>query len=477
MSNPYLVAGRRRGPTFPSDDLISYWKLDENALDAKGTNNGTITGATYTSSGKINGAYSFDGSDDIAIAQSDTLDFGTGDFTISFWFKVNNNNANGVMGYGDRGDSAGWTILIEDSGKIAFLIDDGTTQIKSTGTTNWADNDWHLGMVIVDAGATQKLYVDNILQDTDDISAVGSLTTTDHGNITIGKYWNTASYVVNKLIGSLDEIGIWGRALTTDDIALLYNSGSGLTYSNVPVANNDGTMVNMVAGDIIDSPFSDSGTIKALDLDGVNDWVNLQDTSDIRIADNLSVVGFAYFGDHGTEENIITHFGYSDGDYRAWAIQTGFLSDQHLRVMVMGSTGTWDPRRDYETNDNLLTDGWHQVGFTFASGVLKLYVDGVYISSVNKFTDNAVNTLFSGAGEKVVIGSRDTTVPNGFFQGKICNVSMWDTAVLSDADITALYNSGDGLDPEDLTPSGSANLVSSWLWNTSLTYPTIPDNV
>jgi len=30
---------------------------------------------------------------------------------------------------------------------------------------------------------------------------------------------------------------------------------------------------------------------------------------------------------------------------------------------------------------------------------------------------------------------------------------------------------------EDLTPSGSANLVSSWLWNTSLTYPTIPDNV
>jgi len=40
-------------------DLVSYWKLDETtgtvAYDSVGSNDGTISGATYTSSGKIVG--------------------------------------------------------------------------------------------------------------------------------------------------------------------------------------------------------------------------------------------------------------------------------------------------------------------------------------------------------------------------------------------------------------------------------------
>jgi hypothetical protein len=32
--------------------------------------------------------------------------------------------------------------------------------------------------------------------------------------------------------GRLDEIGVWNRALTTDEITALYNSGSGLPYSS-----------------------------------------------------------------------------------------------------------------------------------------------------------------------------------------------------------------------------------------------------
>src|SRR3989338_5094729 len=44
--------------------LVSHWKLDETmgttATDSAGTNNGTITGATFTT-GKINNALSFNG--------------------------------------------------------------------------------------------------------------------------------------------------------------------------------------------------------------------------------------------------------------------------------------------------------------------------------------------------------------------------------------------------------------------------------
>ena len=32
--------------------------------------------------------------------------------------------------------------------------------------------------------------------------------------------------------GMMDEVGVWSRALSADEIALLYNSGSGLAYED-----------------------------------------------------------------------------------------------------------------------------------------------------------------------------------------------------------------------------------------------------
>ncbi|MFZ0034337.1 MAG: hypothetical protein WAK60_05055 [Sedimentisphaerales bacterium] len=49
-------------------NLISWWKFDEGngttAYDSAGSNNGTITGAIWTTGGKINSALSFDASGD-----------------------------------------------------------------------------------------------------------------------------------------------------------------------------------------------------------------------------------------------------------------------------------------------------------------------------------------------------------------------------------------------------------------------------
>lgn len=62
----YVLAlnGAGTPPNPLADGLISYWPLDSNANDAKGSSNGAVNGATLQSSGgRIGGCYSFDGND------------------------------------------------------------------------------------------------------------------------------------------------------------------------------------------------------------------------------------------------------------------------------------------------------------------------------------------------------------------------------------------------------------------------------
>jgi len=216
---------------------------------------------------------------------------------------------------------------------------------------------------------------------------------------------------------------------------------------------------------------------KALDLDGINDYVDCGDDAATRISNNLSVMTCIYVdGSQPKEKQILTKYNWMTEDYRTWSMCTGFSTNQRFRVLVFAASGAWADRKDYETKDDVLTAGWHMVGFTFVSGVLKLIVDGVE-QTVNKFSDYTVNTLYSGANSPVVMASRGTDgTPDGFLACRLCNTSIWDTAVLSEANFATLWGSGTPTDPADLTPAGGGSLVASWCWNTAITYPTIPDN-
>ncbi|MHC4083985.1 MAG: LamG-like jellyroll fold domain-containing protein, partial [Planctomycetota bacterium] len=80
------------GPNMPIAGLVSNWKFDEGsgttAYDSTGTNDGIIYGATWTA-GQIDGALSFDGSNDYVFVPHDTTLDITGDITISVWLYLN----------------------------------------------------------------------------------------------------------------------------------------------------------------------------------------------------------------------------------------------------------------------------------------------------------------------------------------------------------------------------------------------------
>lgn len=208
-----------------SDNLISYWKMDTNGSfpDAHGSNDGTIHGATYTSSGVINGAYSFDGNDYVAIGSSPSL---TGDYSILIWFKTSSSATANMTGRYDSGATDGVAVRIY-TGKVQVfhLIQSPFVYNNCVSASTVSDGDWHMAIATFEDGVGSKLYVDNATVVSD---------STQTGAVTpVKNFWIGAQdRIVQPLYftGTIDEVGVWSRALTGSEVSSLYNSGSGLAY-------------------------------------------------------------------------------------------------------------------------------------------------------------------------------------------------------------------------------------------------------
>ena len=94
----------------PSDGLVGYWGFNGNADDQSGNgNNGTVNGATLTTDryGNIGKAYNFNGSSNIQVPNSNSLQIGN-QMTVSVWFTYSNLN-NGVNYLLQKGSGYGCT--------------------------------------------------------------------------------------------------------------------------------------------------------------------------------------------------------------------------------------------------------------------------------------------------------------------------------------------------------------------------------
>jgi hypothetical protein len=144
-----------------------------------------------------------------------------------------------------------------------------------------------------------------------------------------------------------------------------------------------------------------------------------------------------------------------------------YLSSGRLHVTV-STDGTRANSREYETTTTFNDGTWHHIGFTYASGVLKLYVDAVE-QPYNIIYDVGVS-INPANGDPVRIGSYNTT--NYQFFGYIDELAIWDTAVLSQSQIDYIYNDGT---PTSMTPVG-ANLVSHYRMGDGDNATTLFDN-
>ena len=219
----------------PTTGLVGWWPFTGNAIDSSGNaNNGIVNGATLTTDrfGNVNSAFNFDGVNDwININNSNSLN-PTSEITISAWVNTlayNVSNASMVVNKGwDQGPGHYDILVFSSNNKSRFVIG-SNIYVESNSIINL--NQWTLITVSIDS-LTMKIYINGALDHTvlqNNNNSFG--TNTDP--LYIGKHdYNNAPYYFN---GKIDDIGIWNRALTQQEITDLYN-GCQLAVNSQPAS-------------------------------------------------------------------------------------------------------------------------------------------------------------------------------------------------------------------------------------------------
>ena len=208
-----------------TDNLVSYWKLDGNSNDSVGSNNGTDTNITYSAAnGKIIQGAGFNGTSSV-INYPSVPQTGAGEFTMSAWIKGSDFSVRReIIGFGKNVNGQGVSMSIGSDSTFDKLYCDFYGAFGSVlGTTSLSTSTWYF-VVTTYNGTNLKIYLNGTLDGTG-----GNFTANIVSNSTnsIGKqFWANTSYFT----GSIDEVGVWSRALSSTEITTLYNAGAGLQY-------------------------------------------------------------------------------------------------------------------------------------------------------------------------------------------------------------------------------------------------------
>jgi len=208
----------------PGSGLVAHWTFDEGsgntAGDSSGNNKtGTLINGPMWVEGKVgSGAVSFDGKDDSILT---TLDLdGSKLFSISLWVKPN-----------DVASTERHLFTCGQDQQIYKTNDDlwyKTNRDTTVASNVLSSNTWSHVVVIFD-GATVKIYADGTLIITETKSAIDSV-----GSCVIGSLGTTGTNF--RFTGVLDDIRVYNRALSADEVSELYS-----LYSDTVVSSANGS--------------------------------------------------------------------------------------------------------------------------------------------------------------------------------------------------------------------------------------------
>ena len=199
--------------------LVGYWPFCGNANDDSGHgNNGTVDGATLTTDrfGNTNSAYNFDGiNDNIGLGNF----FNYTSFSISMWVKPGNQNGHAVIIDNNHASSNNWVFQT-----ISNFSNNGYNFINSNEVL-LSTNNWNHVILSYSLGVVRVYLNGNLVTETP-----WSLNYNNSPSLFLG-YWQAANARFWK--GDMDDIGIWNRALTQEEITNLYNVNQCITNITV----------------------------------------------------------------------------------------------------------------------------------------------------------------------------------------------------------------------------------------------------
>jgi hypothetical protein len=373
-------------------NLVSYWSLDNNYLDATGRNNGTCSGTSCpnNASGLSSSAMRFDGVDDY-VTIGDVINMGTNDMTLSAWFKSPDVSLTRGIIVKRRATAGadGYELYLSTTGTVTGILGGLSASTYTASTpSSYDDNNWHLATVVYNRSENMSIYVDGVKQTSLNISGENgfSIETTYSLGLGVRDALDEAFYN-----GSLDEVLIYNTSLTQAEIQQLYKSGlSQKARTNVTIQTRTANTYNITDPSLVSFwSFNNDNATTAFDELGRNNGT--REGSIVDANDGNGTVGKGYYFD-GTNDQIDINIAIGNYTISAW---------------IKNSTSS----------------SWSYIVYTNFSTIN--YTNGVVQNPVQK----PIN--------KTIIGKQAAT----FFIGSIDEVRIYNRS-LSAEEVLDLYNLG-----------------------------------
>lgn len=194
-----------------NDSLVGWWRGENNGTDSSSSgNNATLAGSTTYASGRFGTAFEMTGAGDgLNIGDVSELDFRLDDdFTVSLWvYPHDDSNEEVIVGKGNgyklfySDTNTRWQCNMGSEETLRYVAD-----VQASVQDQW----WHLAFTYDGSSTTLILYVNGSSADTSSSSA--------------GWIWVKDAFVVgDSWDGLIDEIAVFNRTLSANEIARLYD--------------------------------------------------------------------------------------------------------------------------------------------------------------------------------------------------------------------------------------------------------------
>lgn len=407
---------------FPTG-AIAYYKLETTSiLDSVNGYNGVNAGGEVVA-GKIDNGIYLDGLlDYVNLDALVTPLASTTQGTWSCWVKPTAAipaSTQMIIAFGDTDANSFITMQIDNAGKLRFMVrNSGTNQWSVlTDSAVFSTGGWTHTCVAMD-GVEGKIYIDGVfIAQTFDITTdktqfFNNIAGLDNGRLGVREHNNSASKYFD---GTIDELGIWTRALSATEISNLYNDGAGRQIPPYVATDADAqawidkmtnptiteqTAINtFVIADKASGNWALRDDIWIRSLGVVNGLVGKNKTGTATAGIGWSINGASY---NGTTHYIDNNFDLdTDGvNYALSDAQVGvFVKTAPLNASTNILTGSYDgngftqflespivPSVGFYVNKNnagfsaAIVDNAQYDG-VYSTGILKVYKNGVDITT------------------------------------------------------------------------------------------------
>lgn len=206
-----------------STSVVGYWNLDETsgavAADSSSSHlNGTLINGPVWTAGKIGNSLDFDGvNDEIDLGTPAALQL-TGAMSAAAWIYVDSFSSDGRIISKEYGaNSRSWSLNVKSGGKGVFQIATGGSSsitVETAGTLPVGQ--WVHMAGVFEPGVALRLYVNGALSNSN-LSSIPSTQYNNSSHVFIGRRPDFS----NAFNGKIDEVYVFGNALTGTDIAAL----------------------------------------------------------------------------------------------------------------------------------------------------------------------------------------------------------------------------------------------------------------